>query len=59
MSKINSFYGFLKDLEPNEDGSFNYKLKNRILAKYHKCPDLQIITRRPLSVVSSNKKEAA
>ena len=59
MNKNNPFYSFMKDLPVNEDGSFNYDIKKRMLNKYKKKIRLTMLKQRPVSFVNQEKKEVA
>ena len=49
----------MKDLPVNEDGSFNYDIKKRMLNKYKKKIRLTMLKQRPVSFVNQEKKEVA
>ena len=51
MDNSNSFYGFLKDLITNKDGSYDYNITERILEKYNDKKDSY---RKPKSTIFTN-----
>ncbi len=59
MHKPDSLYGFLKDLEPEKDGSYNYDIKNRILDKYNKRSRPKAVNIGTLSGITSDDREVA
>ena len=59
MKKNNSLYDFLNDLVANQDGSFDYDIKNRMLGKYNRKSELKAIWTRTTSILTSDKREAA
>ena len=59
MNNTNYFYDYLDDLPINQDGSFNYNITKRILEKYQQNEKIKKISRMPISILNTNRKEAA